>query len=268
MKITNDNIKQANTNVAIEDSVAFGSANTITQINSLSSGFGNNVDSPYSIAVGYENTVGSSPSSGAFGQGNYVFGGLSFAFGYSNSITSDQSFTTGVYNAATAPYCFATGYHTAASATMAFAGGSYANANHYAEWARSSSPNPNFSQYGSLSFNLNTQTTGVYEMFLDTLNARFTIDVDEAYSVRIYALAKSGTNVRSWKGEGIVLNNSGTVSFVSTIPMLSTVGTGINSGAAMEISADTVNGSLQILVSGETSPINWTCRIDYEKLFS
>lgn len=131
---------------------------------------------------------------------------------------------------------------------------------------------PNVSKYVKVSnvvlaqhdnFVMSIQTTNATptEALLTTGN-RLVVDDDSTVMYNVHIIGADGTDNYGIKLQGIIDRTSGTLSLIGN-PSKETLADTTNDTWSGSVSADTVNNSLQILVTGEASKtVNWTIFVE------
>ena len=217
------------------------SANTITGANSAAIGSGNTVGaiSTYSFAFGNGNDIAASSP-------------YSFASGLSNSVTGTGSSAFGVDNSTTESYCFASGgdalcdlYGQRSHASGSHSGGGDA-------------------QGSSLVARKITTNGTQSELFLDgaTATKRIALRNNATWAFKVLIVARrtdvDGEN-DGWEFTGLIHRDANAASTVLDALQANQIGA---TAWAVDVDADTTNGSLRIRVTGEAAKtIRWVATI-------
>ena len=95
-----------------------------------------------------------------------------------------------------------------------------------------------------------------------TTGSRIVVDDDSTVMYKVHIIGADGTDNYGIKLQGIIDRTSGTLSLIGN-PSKETLADTTNDTWSGSVSADTVNNSLKILVTGEASKtVNWTIFVE------
>lgn len=185
-------------------------------------------------------------------------GDFSFAGGDGSSFSSgNASFSYGVNVSSSGDYSFTSGYRATAS--------------HYGEISHASgrfSANADC-QNGKLQLRATTSSTSETEIFLDGINAQFTLEDNDAYTCRITFM---GAQADGSVGDAVYqakIHRQGTTTALSqSVRTILAWGGDTNLGApTINITADDTNDALKItVIPANATATRWTAVVEYVKI--
>lgn len=267
-------------NATGNNTTASGNASNASNDSTVASGGGAHAEGNSTTASGNSShsegggTLAASDFCHAEGQSTSALFWAAHAEGDSTTASAFASHAEGDSTIASGDTSHSEGTLTTALGNYSHAGGILSKTYNTGEWARSSSGVTAYDQYGTLSYAITTNGAVLTEIFVGgggTGSERMLIPNNSARYCRIYATAIETTSTtggtKQFLGDGLIKNITGTTSLVGVLTMTSTYGDTALAGATMTVTADNVNDSLKIQVTGiAATTINWFVRLDYEQV--
>lgn len=247
------------------NSLVVGGSNVGGFGNSVVCGSNNTGSHADSLFGGTSNTVSGGSLSSAIicGTQNVVAGSAVLCCGIQNTINTNNAIIWGKLNNVTGE--------------ASFGGGNHCQVNHSFEFAMGAGlqNSTDFRQSGMMQAIINTAGNTPTEILIGGAGAsRITIENNSAYKFNIFVIAVNagatgGTagDVVSFSGSGTIKNIGGTTTLINAVVMTQDDADASLVTTAVTVTADNVNDSLKIEVTGNTGEtIRWLARVDYERI--
>lgn len=204
------------------------------------------------LGIWARGTSGGGLSTGACMAGNLgdATGGGAVSMGAATFASGNQS--------------LAKGSNTIASGLCSETGGLGAVASRTGEVARSSDT-AGSGQYGAVTLYGNTTTSAATEIFIDGVSERFVVAAGETYHANVTCTGRRANGEsKSWTLGCLIKNVGGTTTLVGSSATPEVFADAGMAAAALSVTADNINDSLRIIVTGIAGQIiNWFVKLEY-----